>query len=103
MKPQLKIEPPKEPKRKTAFASSQCPCGKPFSIEHKKPKPFQPSIAKHTCECGSKFQLRVWYEASEKDGARQIRSNFEIIELSDEAKKECLKRQPPSGVYQPNG
>lgn len=100
---QIKIDPPKKSQKKTAFANSQCPCGKPFSIEHEKPKPFQPSVAKHTCECGSKFQLRVWIGHSEKDGARQLMSNFEIIELSETAKKECLKRQPPSGVYQPNG
>lgn len=99
----IKVEPPKEQTKKTAFANSQCPCGKKFSIEHKKPKPYQPVIAKHDCECGSKFMLRVWIGPSEKDGSWQLRSNFEIITLSEKAKQECFKKQSPSGVYQPNG
>lgn len=99
----ISFEFPRVSKKRKAVASSQCPCGKNFSIEHAKPKPFQPSIARHECECGSKFLLRVWIGRSEKDGARQLMSNFEVIELSDLAKKECLKKQPPSGVYQPNG
>ena len=99
----IKIEPPKKPTRKTAFANSQCPCGLKFSIEHNKPKPYHPVIAKHDCECGSKFFLRVWIGPSEKDGKWQLRSNFEIITLSEKAKKECDKALPPSGVYQPNG
>lgn len=43
--------------KKTAGVVSTCICGEELQLEIEKPSYFEPTIAKVTCKCGSKYMV----------------------------------------------
>lgn len=79
---------------KTVKAKTQCPCGTEVHVEIKKPKWFNPTLAKISCpNCKSKFFVlsEIDKESHGKVIRRTYKTSFEVIELTENAKTLWLK------------
>lgn len=74
--------------KKHAELQSVCICGKAVVFKIAKPKPYDPTIAKSSCVCGSRYMLSCVLD--KKTGE----AHFDVtaLELSDAAKSAAKER-----------
>lgn len=78
---------------KAIMADTVCPCGARMNAPIRKPKRFEPSVAKITCNaCDSRFLFITRVGPRDKDGRFVCKSHFEIIELTELAKGKLLPK-----------